>query len=39
MWKRKELKKAARHSIKLNYMACINLCLKKMFNAGENNNR
>lgn len=38
MWKRKELKKAARHSMKLNYMACIAVCFIMMFIAGEYNN-
>lgn len=38
MWKRKELKKAAKHSIKLNYMACIAVCFIMMFIAGEYNN-
>ncbi|MDE6149935.1 MAG: hypothetical protein K2F81_07570, partial [Ruminococcus sp.] len=35
MWKRKELKKAARHSLKLNYIACIAVCFIMMFIASE----
>lgn len=35
MWKRKELKDAAKHSIKMNYIACIAVCFIMMFIAGE----
>lgn len=35
MWKRKELKNAAKHSIKMNYIACIAVCFIMMFIAGE----
>lgn len=35
MWNRKELKNAAKHSIKMNYIACIAVCFIMMFIAGE----
>lgn len=35
MWKREELKNAAKHSIKMNYIACIAVCFIMMFIAGE----
>lgn len=35
MWNRKELKSAAKHSIKMNYIACIAVCFIMMFIAGE----
>lgn len=38
MWKRKELKKSAKHSLKLNYIACIAVCFVMMFIAGEYKN-
>lgn len=35
MWKRKDLKKNAKHSLRLNYIACISVCFIMMFIAGE----
>ena len=35
MWSRKELKKSAKRSLKLNYIACVAVCFIMMFIAGE----
>lgn len=38
MWSRKELKKRAKHSFKINYIACVAVCFIMVFVAGEYQN-